>query len=289
MQPRNNRARCDVVPFPRFRRQMIDWMELMHRRHPIHGLVEVDVTEVRRAIRESRAKPGEPLSFTAFIVASLARAVAEDRRMHAYRKGRGQLVLFDDVDVGVAVERDLEGEKVPVGIVIRVADKKAVTDIHGEIRSARTEPNPWSSAVRWLPLWLLVPAPVRRFLWALFLSDPRRRKQLSGTVVVTAVGMFGTGTGWGIPLTDYTLCLTVGGIARKPGVVAYPGPGGREERIEVREYLSLTISMDHDVIDGAPAARFAARLKELLESGAALGERPMRDGGPLAARQGEAD
>jgi pyruvate/2-oxoglutarate dehydrogenase complex dihydrolipoamide acyltransferase (E2) component len=30
-----------------------------------------------------------------------------------------------------------------------------------------------------------------------------------------------------------------------------------EERIEVREVLSMTISVDHDVIDGAPAARFA--------------------------------
>ncbi len=94
--------------------------------------------------------------------------------------------------------------------------------------------------------------------------------------------MFGTGTGWGIPLTDYTLCLTVGGIARKPGIVAYHRPGGREERFEGREYLSLTISMDHDVIDGSPAARFAARLKELIESGAILGDRPLRDEEPLA-------
>ncbi len=124
--------------------------------------------------------------------------------------------------------------------------------------------------MRWLPLWLLVPVPIRRFLLARFLGDPRRRKRLSGTVVVSAVGMFGRGTAWGIPLTDYTLCLTVGGIARKPGGAAYSGPGGREERIEVREYLSLTISLDHDVVDGAPAARFAVRLKELIEKGTIL-------------------
>lgn len=39
------------------------------------------------------------------------------------------------------------------------------------------------------------------------------------------------------------------GIARKPGVV--------EEKIAVREYLSLTLDFDHDIIDGAPAVRFA--------------------------------
>ncbi len=261
----------EVLPFTRFRRQMVDWMELMHRRHTIHGLLEVDVTDARRAIREWRGKGGEPLSFTGFIVASLARAVAEDRRMHAYRKGRDRLVLFDDIDVALAVEREMEGETVPVGLVIRGADKKPLPDIHREIRGGQAEPNPWAGAVRWLPLWLLVPAPVRRFLWGLFLSDPRRRKKLSGTVAVTAIGMFGRGTGWGIPLTDYTLCLTIGSIARKPGVVRGPE---KDERIEVREYLSLTISLDHDVIDGAPAARFVTRLKELIESGALISEPP---------------
>lgn len=42
-------------------------------------------------------------------------------------------------------------------------------------------------------------------------------------------------------------------------------------RIEIREYLSLTLSFNHDVIDGAPAARFAQRLKELIESAYGLG------------------
>jgi pyruvate/2-oxoglutarate dehydrogenase complex dihydrolipoamide acyltransferase (E2) component len=81
--------------------------------------------------------------------------------------------------------------------------------------------------------------------------------------------VFGRGTAWGIPLTGYTLCVTVGGIARKPGVVR-DSAGRQEERVEVREYLSLTVSLDHDLIDGAPAARFAARLKELIEGGVSL-------------------
>jgi pyruvate/2-oxoglutarate dehydrogenase complex dihydrolipoamide acyltransferase (E2) component len=56
--------------------------------------------------------------------------------------------------------------------------------------------------------------------------------------------------------------LTVGGIAQKPGMV--------DGRIEPREFLSLTISFDHDIVDGAPAARFAARLKSLIECGYGL-------------------
>jgi len=60
-----------------------------------------------------------------------------------------------------------------------------------------------------------------------------------------------------LPITTQTLLLTLGGIAQKPGVV--------DGRIAIREYLDLTISFDHDIIDGAPAARFTRRLKELVE------------------------
>jgi pyruvate/2-oxoglutarate dehydrogenase complex dihydrolipoamide acyltransferase (E2) component len=43
-----------------------------------------------------------------------------------------------------------------------------------------------------------------------------------------------------------------------------------DHRIEVRKYLSVTISFDHDIIDGAPAARFMQQLKKLIESGYGL-------------------
>jgi len=56
--------------------------------------------------------------------------------------------------------------------------------------------------------------------------------------------------------------MTVGGIGEKPGVV--------DGQIAIRDYLSLTISFDHELIDGAPAARFTQRLKDLIESGYGL-------------------
>ena len=268
-----------MEPFPRSQHQMVDWLGLMHRQHTVHALLEVDVTDARRAIREHRARTGAGLSFTAFIVANLARAVDEDRRMHAYRRGRDRLVLFDDVDVTVLVETDVEGARIPFPHIVRAANRKAAGQIHDEIRAAQAAGAPYEAGRRWLPLWLLVPGFLRERIWAMVLSDPRRRKRLTGTVAVTSVGMFGHGTAWAIPLTGYSLSLTVGGIARKPGVVARPAEpggtgeaaiGGRVERIEVREMLALTVSVDHDVIDGAPAARFGARLAELIEGAAGL-------------------
>jgi len=60
-----------------------------------------------------------------------------------------------------------------------------------------------------------------------------------------------------------------------------------EGRIEPREILSLTVVFDHDVIDGAPAARFARRLVELIKSGYGLDEdltRTAMDAAPVAVR-----
>jgi pyruvate/2-oxoglutarate dehydrogenase complex dihydrolipoamide acyltransferase (E2) component len=60
----------------------------------------------------------------------------------------------------------------------------------------------------------------------------------------------------------HSLFLIVGSITRKPAVV--------DDRIEPREILNLTIGFNHDVVDGAPAARFVRLLLELIESGYGL-------------------
>lgn len=77
--------------------------------------------------------------------------------------------------------------------------------------------------------------------------------------------MFGTGGGWGLGfLPTHTLGLTVGGIVQKPGV--------HEGQIMVRDYLHLTMTFDHDIVDGAPAARFARQFVTLLEQATLLEE-----------------
>jgi pyruvate/2-oxoglutarate dehydrogenase complex dihydrolipoamide acyltransferase (E2) component len=78
--------------------------------------------------------------------------------------------------------------------------------------------------------------------------------------------MFGTGAGWAISPTNYTLQLTIGGIGTKPRVV--------DGDVRPREVLSLTVTFDHDVVDGAPAARFVQRLRERLEAGHSLDSPP---------------
>jgi hypothetical protein len=259
---RTNQPGFNVVPFAKPRRVIVGYLDAASRKHLVHGLVEMDVTVPRRMIREHRSRTGEALSFTAFVVACVAKAVDADRSVHAYRLGRGRLVVFDDVDVCALVERGAGAERIAAPYVFRAADTRTYRAIHEELRSVQAGEVP---SFRQMEAGGRLPRFMGRWFWRALGSRPHLWKRLSGTVGVTAVGMFGEGGGWGIPISAYTLNVTVGGIAAKPGI----GPGGG---IEAREYLCLTISVDHDVVDGAPAARFTQRLKELIEGGYGLAE-----------------
>jgi pyruvate/2-oxoglutarate dehydrogenase complex dihydrolipoamide acyltransferase (E2) component len=243
-------------PFPRVRDLMVDSGWGARRKNMIHGFVELDVTDSRRLIREHKARTGEALSFTAFLVACLARAVAQDRRVHACRAWTRQLVLFDDVDVGIMIEAEVDGAKFPVGHVLRAADKRSVQELHEEIRAAGRQPSA-TDGMRFLRYAVWLPRFFRRLAMRATDRIPKLRRQATGTVGVSSVGMFGTRGGWGLGMPAHTLSLTVGGIAARPGVV--------QDRVEIREYLSLTLSFDHDVVDGGPAARFAQRFADLVE------------------------
>jgi pyruvate/2-oxoglutarate dehydrogenase complex dihydrolipoamide acyltransferase (E2) component len=259
-----SRDQFEVKPFPRERHDVVDALEVGVHRHVVHALLELDVTRARQLIREHEASAGERLSFTAFIVASLARAIDADKRLHAYRDWRGRLVLFDDVDVVTLVESKVDEVAIPH--VIRAANRRTVREIHDEIR--RVQLAPASSAQRsgvLMRLSPLVPGVLRRLFFRALRKDPHWLKRTAGTTLVTAVGMFGIGAGWAVGIVPlHTLCLTVGGVTRKPGLV--------DGRIEPREYLALTASIDHDIVDGAPAARFAKHLRELVEGAEVLRE-----------------
>jgi pyruvate/2-oxoglutarate dehydrogenase complex dihydrolipoamide acyltransferase (E2) component len=254
-----------TVPYPAAQRQGVDWSEIMRRGHTIHGMVELDVTETRKAIHAARRTTGKPLSFTSLMIASFARAIATDPSVQAFRKGGGQVVIFDDVDVAVLVEHELDGSDIPIPHIIREANRKLPSEVDREIAAARAESRPYQRAMRFVPLWFLVPGFLRRIAIRRVLANPHRRRRYTGTAAVTAVSMFGRGTGWGIPFISHSIVLTIGGIGRRPGI----GTGGR---IELREMVCVTISVDHDVVNGAPLARFLSRFREAVETAAPLME-----------------
>jgi pyruvate/2-oxoglutarate dehydrogenase complex dihydrolipoamide acyltransferase (E2) component len=263
-----------VVPYPKIRRFLAIELRSSHHTPMIHGLIEVDVSKARAHLREYKAHTGEALSFTAFLIACLAQAVEEHKAVQAMRKGRKHLLLFEEVDVLTYIERGVA----PMPYIIRAANRKTVREIHHEIRTAQVQ-DVAKAAVGFKLVQYLPPFLFRFLLWMLG-RDPQQMKKYVGTVALTSVGMFGNSAGWGIPpAAPPSLWVTVGGIGEKPGVV--------DGQIAIRDYLSLTISFDHEIIDGAPAARFTQRLKDLMESGYGLPDstEEMEQAGVEAAAQ----
>jgi pyruvate/2-oxoglutarate dehydrogenase complex dihydrolipoamide acyltransferase (E2) component len=259
-----------IVELKPGRRIWLNTLELSWTAHAIYGLLEVDVTIARKYFAEHKERTGESLSFTAFLATCLARAVEEHKEVQAYLKSRRQMVIFDDVDIGLMVEHKAGKKGALMGHVIQGANHKTYREIHEEIRSVQSAPVPPG---RGMPSWfrsiLLLPWPLSRLSMAILRINRKRNPMsfvsMGGTVAITSVGMFGGGhSGWGLTPTPQSLGLVVGGITWKPAVV--------DGRIEPREILNLTVMFDHDVVDGAPATRFTRCLVELIESGHGLNE-----------------
>jgi pyruvate dehydrogenase E2 component (dihydrolipoamide acetyltransferase) len=101
------------------------------------------------------------------------------------------------------------------------------------------------------------------------LADKARKGGLApddysgGTFTLSNLGMFGLEEFVAIINPPEAGILAVGKIEDTP--VAVAGPGGTKIA-EIRPVMKLTLSYDHRVVDGAPAAQFLARIKEYLEA-----------------------
>jgi pyruvate/2-oxoglutarate dehydrogenase complex dihydrolipoamide acyltransferase (E2) component len=221
------------------------------------GLFQVDLTTARQVLGET----DPPLSLTAYVVACVGRAAASHPQVHAYRDWRGRLVEHHHVDVQVLIE--VPTDQGPFGLVhvIRDADIRSVVEISDEIRAVKAHP---SSTGNGRLLDTLAPALGRvpglyRAMYAV-MSRSHRVHDAIGTVQVTALGMFADGGGFAIaPPSLASLAVVVGGISSSP--VAVDG------HIGTIELLDLTVSIDHNVVDGAPATRFGADFRRILQRG----------------------
>lgn len=256
------RAPHAVQPFPHLRYATQDVLHASSRKHMIHAMLEVDVTDARRALKARGRERGETPSLTALVIAACAGAVDRHPGAHAYRDLRRQLVLFDQVDVSTTVERLVDGVSQVVPTIIRGANEKSLHRINEELRAAKERPVKGSEVFGSMRAYLLIPPFVRRLVFRILDRMPHAMKRHAGTVMVTSVGMFGRGAGWGIPVASHTLNIAVGGVVNRVRML----DGEPTER----DHLCLTVSFDHDIVDGAPAARYLHELRRRIEKGADL-------------------
>ena len=257
-----------TVKFPLSRIATFDIGALGKSKHYVTALLEFDVTDARKKIKASNERGGARISFTGWLLKVIGETVFQHKSVAAYRRGRRSIVIFEDIDISTIVEREKDGQKVPLPLVIRKANEKSAAQITGEIEKAKTGVLAVDEVVlgrgKSLPekLYYHLPAALRRAAWRFMLGRPRFIFRKMGNVVVTSVGMFGRINGWFIQTAIHPLAFGIGSIVRKPVAAG--------EDIRIGEILYVTILMDHNVIDGAPMARFVKSLAENIENGIGL-------------------
>ena len=181
--------------------------------------------------RREQLKQHTAVTYTDLIVKACALALRQHPRLNATLDG-DTIRLLPDIHIGLAVALD-DGLIVPV---IRHADQKSVADLARErVRLAeRARANQLTTA-----------------------------EVTAGTFTVTNLGTYDIDAFTPIVNPPEVAILGVGRIVDK--VVIYQGKIGQ------RSMMVLSLSFDHRLVDGAPAAAFLQGVKQLLEAPAPLG------------------
>lgn len=199
---------------------------------PVTLTTRVDATNLVSLRRQFKSLNADVVPAYHDIIAKLAAAALRRHPIMNSQWQDGEIVELDGVHIGIAVDTDA-GLLVPV---IHDCDRLSLTDL------ARCSSD--------------------------LITRARTRKcsgeELSGgTFSITNLGAFGIDAFTPIINTPQTAVLGIGAIRREPVVLD-------DDRIEPRDQLTLSLTFDHQVADGAPAARFLHDLAGSLEHPAPL-------------------
>ena len=256
-----------VHNFPKSRIATIDIGSLGKSKHHVTALLEVDVTESRKNIRKYR-KEKNRASFTAWLLKAIGNAISETPEVAGFLKGKRKSVVFADVNISVLVEKQIGGQKVPFPLVIKEVNKSSLESITNQLEEAKNAQIDGKDIVlqkkpgRLERMYYHLPGYLRRWTWKMFLRRPEWVFHKMGNVAVTSIGMMGKINGWFIPFSVHPLCFGISSVVKKPVVV--------NDKIEIREMMNITVLLDHDVIDGAPMARFINKMVRNIENGILL-------------------
>lgn len=241
-----------------------DIFDVGMQKHHISAMLEFDVTNSRARLRGLRKK-GTAVSFNAWLIKVIACVLQKHPEAAGYIYNRKKLIIFDEINVSMIVEKKVGASKVPIPLVIERANRKSAIEITNEIENAKSQQLSPDDIVlkkrstRFQRLYYYLPGFLRRLFWKWLLKNPKSAFRTMGNVAVTSVGIIGRINGWFIHRSVHPVSFGVGSVVKKPIVV--------DNEIKIREVLNMTILVDHDVIDGGPMVRFLDDLTDYLETG----------------------
>ncbi len=234
------------------------------KKHHVAALLEFDVTYSRKMLQVSR-RDGVNISFNGWLIKVIGTVLKDHPEAASYLCGKRRIMVFKDINISILVEKMINGERVPIPVVIEKANEKTAQEITAEIENAKKQELSGGDVVinrrsrvseR---LYYHLPGFARRFAWKMMLGNPRFAFRQMGNAVVTSVGMMGKVNGWFIHRSVHPVSFGIGSVIKKPVVV--------DNEIKIREMLNMTILVDHDLVDGAPMVRLLKDLTSSIEKG----------------------
>ncbi len=253
------------ITFPKSRIATIDVCETGKRKHHVTGMFELDVTLSREKIKALNKGRKEKVSFNAWMISVIAGTIKDYEHAASFLKGKRSLIIFNDINVSVIVEKKLNGTKVPIPLIIEKANERSAESISRQISKAKSQTLTESDIVlqkkqnRWEKMYYLFPGYLRRYFWKYLMRHPKLAYKKMGNVAFTSLGITGNVNGWFIPVSVHPICFGLSTVTKKPVVV--------NGKIEIRDILNMTVLFDHDVIDGAPMARLIRDLSKKIQNG----------------------
>lgn len=258
---------CRIQKFPKSRIATNDVCSIGLQKHHITALIEVDVSGSREKIKLLK-RNNNKISFTAWLIKVISKTIKDYQNVAGYLQGKRTVLVFNDVNVSIAVEKDLNGHKVPIPLIIEKASERSIESITRQINDARNQILSdkdivlHNKSTRLERFYYVLPGFIRRYFWRYLIKHPHFAFRKMGNVAVTSIGMIGKANGWFIPISVHPVCFGIGKISKKPIVI--------DDKIEIREILNITVLLDHDVIDGSQMAGFIGKLTDNIEKGAEL-------------------
>jgi len=243
-----------------FRKLSMTGFDLVEGGHNFYALLEFDITGLRSLLRRKRAE-GSGGSLFAFLLKAIGKCLQDHPDFNAVIDYR-HTTRFSDVDINIPVEVERNGEIFNKQYIIRDINGKSLTQVTSEIDEAKKNLNDERGFVFSRPLLKIlttIPRGAVVLLYRLVLRNHRKLKELSGSVFVTSVSMFSNSPGFVIPYSGgpKACSFAIGSASQKAVVI--------NNEIVIREMINITAVFNHDIVDGAPAARFINSLRDRVE------------------------
>jgi pyruvate/2-oxoglutarate dehydrogenase complex dihydrolipoamide acyltransferase (E2) component len=257
-------SKYKIHKFPKSRIATIDVCEMGKKKHHVAAFLEIDVSSGKEKIKKFKKDVGK-ISFIAWLIKVIGHTVAGKNATTAYLAGKQKTIIFDDVNISFIIEKEINGEKVPVPVVIEKANTLEIETITKLLNDSKQEVLSNNQIViqkrttRTEKLYYHLPGLFRRAIWKYMLKHPKMLFAKMGNVAVTSIGMYGKINGWFVPISIHPIWFGIGSVMKKPVVIG--------DKIEIRDIMNLTVLIDHDVIDGASMARFISALNKNIETG----------------------